>query len=346
MAKPAPICVRSVMFTRANNNVKPSGSDGRTLEGYGAVFDSPARINSWAGSFDERIARGAFEQSLGERTPKLQFDHGHDKRTGSVPIGAVEEVREDDHGLYVRARLFENSVVEPIRQAIEAGAIDGMSFRFEVEDEEWRDSEGVQITRDEELDELMWHPGDRGPLQRTIKRAKVFELGPVVFPAYDSTSVGVRSFLDQVGSEEREELISEVVRRLEMRERKASELTVQIDYDDAKLHDLIEAAFQRYKTPSSEEEPVTNEARSEEVEETPGQNEKIRSETEEVDEPTDIAGQSGTRSADGSETDAESREDEASTPSAAVIAAEQADERKRHERRIRDAHLRKIGVLK
>lgn len=166
---------RSVPFTleRAADD-----GDGLTLEGYGAVFDSPTRIDSWEGTFDEVIARGAFAKTIKERTPKVQFDHGHHPMIGSIPLGNIEAIREDSHGLYVRARLADNWLVQPVRDAIASGAIDGMSFRFSV----------VKETVDES--------GDT-PL-RTVQEVKLYEVGPVVFPAYESTSVGVRAVAQQL----------------------------------------------------------------------------------------------------------------------------------------------------
>lgn len=172
---------------------EPSGdADGRTLEGYAAVFDQPTVIQSWAGEFEEVVKRGAFRKTLRERTPVMQFDHGNDKRVGSVPIAAIDELYEDDHGLFVRARLFDNGTVEPIRQAIEAGAIRGMSFKFQILQDRWLDANGKRV-KDEELPDLLADPGNRGPIRREITEVKLFELGPVVFPAYGQTSVGVRS---------------------------------------------------------------------------------------------------------------------------------------------------------
>ena len=72
------------------------------------------------------------------------------------------------------------------------GSVDGMSFRFSVVREEWRDAAG-KLIRDDELLSLLWQPGERGPLQRTLKEVKISEAGPVVWPAYQQTSVGVRS---------------------------------------------------------------------------------------------------------------------------------------------------------
>lgn len=199
------ICLRAVEF-RATGDA----GDGRTLEGYAAVFNTPTRIQSWEGEFDEEIAAGAFKGTLRKRTPVLQFDHGRDQRTGSVPIGSIDELSEDQQGLFVRARLFDNELVQPIQQAIAGKAITGMSFRFQVADERWTDSKGVKVKAGE-LDELLWNPGDRGPLLRTILRVDpLYELGPVVFPAYDATSVGVRSLLAQLTPDEHRMLLREL----------------------------------------------------------------------------------------------------------------------------------------
>ena len=182
---------RSVPFevTRSTSE----GGDGLTFEGYAAVFNTFTRIDSWEGMFDEQIAPGAFRKTIRERTPVLQFDHGRHAVVGSIPIGAIRELREDERGLFVQARLSNNWLVEPVREAIANGSISGMSFRFEVVKEDWYDKNGKRITDLEELMGLLWSPGDRGPLQRTLREVKCPELGPVVFPAYAETSASVRA---------------------------------------------------------------------------------------------------------------------------------------------------------
>lgn len=188
MSRAPSMCVRSVTFESR------SSDDGRTLEGYAAVFDSPTRIRGWEGDFEETIRSGAFTRSLKERTPVLQYDHGKDARVGSVPIGAIEDLREDGKGLFVRARLYDNPVVEPVRQAIAGRSIRGMSFRFEVPDggDAWSDRD----------------------TKREIRDADVHELGPVVFPAYDTTSVTVRSLLAQLDPNDRDAFVREVAELL------------------------------------------------------------------------------------------------------------------------------------
>ena len=159
--------VRKVEFRAEPSN------DGLTLEGYAAVFNEWTEIDSYEGTFQERIAPGAFKKTIQERMPVLQFDHGTHPLIGSIPLGVITSLREDEHGLRVKARLSDNWLVEPVRDAIRDGAISGMSFRFRVINDKW-----VR--------------GKNGP-QRTINEIALYEAGPVVFPAYEQTTVGVRS---------------------------------------------------------------------------------------------------------------------------------------------------------
>ncbi len=164
-------------------------SDGQTLEGYAAVFNEWTDIQDRSGVYQERIAPGAFKRSLGQRTPVLQFDHGTHPLIGSLPLGTFSTLREDRNGLFVKARLSDNWLVQPVRDAIRDGGIKGMSFRFRVVDEDWNDEQ----------------------TQRTIKEVELLEAGPVVFPAYETTSVAVRSLVGALDNETRTALAQELV---------------------------------------------------------------------------------------------------------------------------------------
>lgn len=166
--------------------------DGRTLAGYAALFGEETEINSWEGVFTEKIRKGAFKKTIREQTPKMQFDHGRHPLIGSIPIGSIADLREDDQGLYVEGRITDNWLMQPVRDAIAEKSVNGMSFRFEVVREEWRDAHG-KLVKPEEVYDLLWMPGDRGPLTRELIELKCRELGPVVFPAYVGTSVSVRA---------------------------------------------------------------------------------------------------------------------------------------------------------
>ncbi|MDV7196907.1 HK97 family phage prohead protease [Rhodococcus kroppenstedtii] len=171
---------------------------GLRIEGYGATFNSPTHIRGWEGDFEESIAPGAFRKTLRanrNNPPIMQWNHGRDSRVGQVPIGAYDVIEEDSHGLRVEGDLFDNPVVEPIRQAIAGGAVRGMSFKFTVVKDAWRDNSG-KLLKPAEVSDLLWSPGQRGPLQRTLLEVELHELGPVSTPAYKSTSIKLRDTLD------------------------------------------------------------------------------------------------------------------------------------------------------
>lgn len=181
--------------------------DGLTLDGYAAVFNRETVIDSWEGRFREQVAGGSMKKSFRESPPIIQFDHGHHTFIGSIPIASNEAgfPREDVHpelapegGAHVVGRLHQTWMFESVREAIASGSINGMSFRFGVISEQWHDHEGKRITDEAKLREILretWFedvPDDMLPL-RTLKELRVPELGPVVWPAYQETSVGVRS---------------------------------------------------------------------------------------------------------------------------------------------------------
>lgn len=182
---------RSVPFELVRDEGDPG--DGLTFRGYAAVFDEVTTVDSWEGRFTEQIAAGAFKKSLRERTPVLQFDHGTHPMVGSLPLGKITQASEDDRGVLVEARLADNWLVQPVRDAIASGAVDGMSFRFEVVRDRWQTPDGKTLTDPDEILKRIYGPSEDGLLLRTLLELKSREMGPVVFPQYTGTSSTVRS---------------------------------------------------------------------------------------------------------------------------------------------------------
>jgi HK97 family phage prohead protease len=189
---------------RAGDPGDDEAGDGLTLDGYAAVFNRSTLIDSWEGRFWEEIAPGSMKKTFREQTPKVQFDHGTHPMIGSMPIGSVRSVAEEtdpvlapEGGAHIVARLFDNWLIEPVRDAIKAEAINGMSFRFSVVREQWRWPDGKVIRDEEELHRELFRswfedvPEDE-LLRRRLVELRVPELGPVVWPAYGDTSVSVR----------------------------------------------------------------------------------------------------------------------------------------------------------
>lgn len=224
-ARPPLESVRQAPFSlRASEDGEPN--DGYTLDGYGAVFNRLTIIDSYEGRFKEKIAPGSMKRSFREAPPKIQFDHGRHPLIGSIPIAKLERVAEEvdpelapEGGAHVVARVFENWLMEPVRDAIAAQAISGMSFRFSVVREKWETPDG-KVIRDE--DQLMaelrrtWYDDipDEELLVRTLTELKVPEIGPVTWPAYADTSVSMRSKVIDLGrlhDPEQRKLLAEAV---------------------------------------------------------------------------------------------------------------------------------------
>jgi HK97 family phage prohead protease len=168
-------------------------SDGRTLYGHFAVFNTPTMINdSYEGKFIEQIAPGAFGRTLQERGKqvKVLFNHGQDPSIGNKPLGTIRSAREDKIGVAYDVELFHDTTyVQDLLPGLRAGAY-GASFRFKVVEEIW------DMTGDRSAD------NPDGLDVRTITDAELYEFGPVTFPAYAEATAGVRSmtgdFVDQL----------------------------------------------------------------------------------------------------------------------------------------------------
>ena len=143
------------------------GEDGPVLEGYTAVFDS------WSedlGGFREKIRGGAFAKTLKEADVRALKNHDPNFILARNKSGSLE-LREDDKGLHYSAKLDENiSYVSDLIRSIQRGDISGNSFAFRTVQDSWN----------EDNDE------------RELVEVKLYDVGPVVFPAYPNTSVGVR----------------------------------------------------------------------------------------------------------------------------------------------------------
>lgn len=164
-------------LTRADD---AAADDGLTFEGYAAVFNSVAHVRDQDGEYDEVIAPGAFAKALTERTPVLMFNHGKHPLIGNMPLGKIIVIREDARGVFVQARLTDNWLIQPVRDAIADGAIPGMSFRAEIIKGDWTGKPSYRCRYGE---------------LRTMRELRVPELGPVVMPSYSDTTASVRSAL-------------------------------------------------------------------------------------------------------------------------------------------------------
>lgn len=150
-------------------------------------FDVWYEIDSfWEGRFLERTQHGAFAKTIQESRDQIKslYDHGYDPQIGNKVLGTTEDLREDADTAVGDVRLFEQtSYVRDLLPGLEAGVY-GSSMRMRVIKETWNDEPGVSD----------YNP--QGLPERTILEARLFEFGPVTWPANPSATAGVRSATD------------------------------------------------------------------------------------------------------------------------------------------------------
>jgi hypothetical protein len=165
--------------------------DGDASDGLGIMvvrfspFDTWYEIDSWyEGQFLERTVKGAFAKTMRESRDSVVslFNHGMDFSIGDKVLANVDELREDPDTAVLEGRLFDTSYNRDLLPALQAGAY-GSSFMFRVIRDEWNDDPGTSA----------WNP--RGIPERTIKEVRLFEAGPVTFPANPDATAGMRSLV-------------------------------------------------------------------------------------------------------------------------------------------------------
>ena len=167
------------------------------LYGHFSMFDQPYEIDSaYEGRFLEIVDPKAFAETIqaDKGNMRVLYDHGFDPAIGNKPLGPIEVLRSDEQGAYYEVPLLDtdynrNFVLPALRGQLmdgrQVGSQLGASFRFAVQDETWTYPETRSSTNPDMLPE------------RRITRAKVFEFGPVTFPANPGATAGVRSLTDE-----------------------------------------------------------------------------------------------------------------------------------------------------
>lgn len=159
--------------------------DGRlgTLEVDFSRFGAWYEIDSWwEGRFLERVVRGAFAKTIAERGDqvKVLFNHGFDLNIGDKILGVPEVLEERPAAPHLEAGLLDTSYNRDLEPGLRAGGY-GSSFMFEVLGERW----------DREPDKSDHNPD--GLPERSLTEVRLFEAGPVTWPANPEATAGLRS---------------------------------------------------------------------------------------------------------------------------------------------------------
>ena len=157
--------------------IRASTDNGKpVIRGYAAVYN---RRSQDLGGFYEVILPGAFERALvGQDDVRALVEHDPAKIlgwTGNKTLRLFDEAE----GLRIENDPPDTSFAKDIVESIRRGDVDSMSFAF--------------VALDDALD-----VDDDGTWVRYVKRAQLFDVSPVTYPAYVDTSVAVRSIKQRV----------------------------------------------------------------------------------------------------------------------------------------------------
>jgi uncharacterized protein len=143
------------------------------LEGHAAVFNSDSlEFAGYGKPWVERIAPGAFKRTLAEQPDvKALWSHRADAILARSP--GTLSLSEDDKGLRVEIKLIDTQQNKDVLASVRAGLVDSMSFGFSARSVKWEEGKERDV--------------------RTLLDVDLFEVSPVVWPAYPDTAISARS---------------------------------------------------------------------------------------------------------------------------------------------------------
>jgi HK97 family phage prohead protease len=155
--------------------LRADGDGPPRIVGYAAKYyraDDPTTEYRLFGNAVERIAPGAFDDAIKGDDIRGLFNHNADHLLGRTKSGTLK-VSSDDVGLRYEIQPADTNVYRDVVEHLKRGDVDGSSFQFSTVSDEWRMDGDMEV--------------------RTLKKVKLYDVGPVVFPAYEAATSGVRS---------------------------------------------------------------------------------------------------------------------------------------------------------
>ena len=167
-------------------------ADGIKVSGYAAVFN---QVTDIGGMFREVIAPGAFKGAIGR--DDVVFLVNHDGLPLARTRSGTLTLSEDDHGLRIDTVLdAKDPDVQSIVPKMQRGDLDKMSFAFVATRQTWDETQDPPV--------------------RTIHEADLYDVSIVTSPAYDGTSIALRSLEDN-RKEQKRKNFSAAAHRIRMK---------------------------------------------------------------------------------------------------------------------------------
>jgi HK97 family phage prohead protease len=167
---------RRITLSEAEIEYRDAGDGEKrpTIVGYASVFNSPSRN---LGGFIETVHPNAFDEVLASKPDVLGlYNHDKNKLLARSGNGSLK-LSTDSYGLRYEMSLPATRDAEDVATMVKERLVTGSSFAFAVKGQGKGDE---------------WRTDDRGMKRREIRSVALLEdVGPVVRPAYDASSVVV-----------------------------------------------------------------------------------------------------------------------------------------------------------
>lgn len=167
--------LRTLDSKRANVRIEKRADGKRYISGYAAVFyrdgDTTTEYQLYRDLY-ERVMKGAFKEAVKDDDVRALMNHDPNMLLARSGNGLT--LREDETGLFYEFPIDENDP-DHLRVAakLERGDMSGSSFGFEVLERrfiEFKDFDVIELAK-----------------------VRLYDVSPCTFPAYEATSVGIRS---------------------------------------------------------------------------------------------------------------------------------------------------------
>ena len=152
------------------------GGQGKTLSGLAIPYNSPSvLIDEDDAQFVEVILPGAFDETINDSAAEIMMLYSHDWEAPLARRSAGRlDIRSEQDGVYFTATPPDTTRTQDLVKDISAGNMQGVSFGFVATEDRWsKTPEGVPL--------------------REVVRGILYEISPVVNPAYPDTAIASRS---------------------------------------------------------------------------------------------------------------------------------------------------------
>jgi uncharacterized protein len=155
------------------------------IAGYAALFN--VRTVIW-GYYEESLASGCFKRAIEEKhDTRSLFNHDANWVLGRTKNGTLT-LKEDAKGLWTETTPPDTQQARDVVENIRNGNVDQMSFAFVPKKTKWTFSQ------------------ERGQLDHCeILDVDLYDISPVTYPAYEDTTVGLRSATEEAYKQARAE---------------------------------------------------------------------------------------------------------------------------------------------